>query len=314
MSSLATTEAGTSGGIPAILQAAPRHGERLIRLLLLLAAGVTVLVTIGIVASLLGETLAFLDEVALHDFLFGRDWSPLFSEPRYGVLPLVSGTLVVAAIASVVAIPLGVGSAIYLSEYARPRTRQIVKPALELIAGVPTIVFGYFALVLVTPFLRSALGLDLDVFNALSGGLMVGILVMPTIASVSEDAIAAVPSSLREGAYGLGASHLQVSTRVVLPAAFSGVAASIVLGISRAIGETMVVLIAAGLRPNLTLDVRQPAETMTAFIAATGTGDVPTNSIEYRTIFAVGALLFVMTFALNMISAHFVRRYREVYE
>lgn len=295
-------------------EAHPRHGERLIRLLLMTAALLSVVTTVGIVFALASETWSFFKDVPLLDFLFGTEWSPLFSDPQYGVLPLLSGTLTVTAIAIVVAVPLGVGSAIYLSEYAHPRTRKLIKPALELLAGIPTIVFGYFALVFLTPLLRDKLGLDLEVFNALSAGLVVGILVVPIIASISEDALSAVPSALRAGAFGLGASNYQVSTRIVVPAALSGIVASIVLGVSRAIGETMVVLVAGGLRPNLSPNVTQPMETMTAFIAATGKGDVPAGSVGYKTIFAVGALLFVITFFLNTVSARFVRRFREVYE
>ena len=293
--------------------ARPRYGEAVIRVLLVMAAGVTVLTTIGIIYALFSETYRFLQEVPLHDFLFGTEWSPLFSDPQYGVLPLVCGTLVITAISTLVAVPLGVGSAIYLSEYAQPRTRKIIKPALELLAGVPTIVFGFFALTFLTPLLQS-IGIDVGTFNALSAGLVIGVLVVPTIASISEDALSAVPIGLREAAYGLGASHFQAATRVIVPAALSGIVASVVLGVSRAIGETMVVLLAAGQVPNLTIDVRQPMETMTAFIAATGKGDVPTGSIGYKTIFAVGALLFVMTFVLNMVSNRITRRYRETYE
>ncbi|MFY9489181.1 MAG: phosphate ABC transporter permease subunit PstC, partial [Solirubrobacterales bacterium] len=205
------------------------------------------------------------------------------------------------------------GSAIYLGEYAHPRTRKIVKPILELLAGVPTVVFGFFALATVTPFLKS-IGLDVEVFNALSAGLVVGILVVPTIASVSEDALAAVPNGLREASYGLGATKFQTSVKVMVPAALSGIIASVVLGAARAIGETMVVLIASGARPNLTWNVTEPIQTMAAFIAATGKGDIPTGSLDYKTIFAVGSLLFVMTFVLNMFSNSMVRRYREEYE
>lgn len=297
-----------------LLRAArPRYGEALIHLVLLAAATITILTTVGIVYSLAAESIEFFKDVPIGDFLTGTEWSPLFSDPQYGVWPLVKGTLLVALIGTIVAVPLGVGAAIYLSEYAKPRTRKIIKPALELLAGIPTIVFGYFALVFLTPLLRD-IGLPVSVFNAFSAGIVVGILVLPTIASISEDALSAVPSALREGAYGLGASHLQVATRIVVPAALSGIIASVVLGVSRAVGETMVVVIAAGQRPADSWNVFDPMQTMTGFIAATGTGDVATGSTAYKTIFAVGALLFVMTFVLNMISAHYVRKYREVYD
>ncbi|MBI4898218.1 MAG: phosphate ABC transporter permease subunit PstC [Actinobacteria bacterium] len=291
----------------------PRYAEKLIEASLLAAALLTILTTLGIVYALFRETISFLGEVPLTDFLFGTEWHPLFNPPAYGVLPLVTGTLAVTGIALIVAVPLGVGSAIYLSEYASKRTRKTIKPILETLAGVPTVVFGFFALTLVTPFLRD-IGINVDVFNGLSGGLVVGILVVPTIASIAEDALSAVPSGLREASYGLGATKYQTSTKVIVPAALSGIVAGVVLGASRAVGETMVVLLAAGQRPNLTFDMREPVETMTAFIAATGKGDIPTGSIDYKTIFAVGALLFVMTFVLNMLSNFIVGRFREEYE
>ena len=306
---------GTAVGAPALGAARRRVGEDVVKGLLFLAALLSVLTTVGIVASLLGEAIEFFGDVGLLDFLTGTEWAPLFSRPRYGVLPLVAGTLLVTGIALAVAIPLGLGVAVYLSEYARPRVRRVVKPVLELLAGIPTIVFGYFALTFFTPVvLRELLGLEVQIFNALSAGIVMGFMVLPTIASVSEDAMAAVPVSLREGAFGLGASRLQVSLRVVFPAALSGIAAAIVLGVSRAIGETMIVLVAAGQVPNLGLDPRDAYETMTAFIAATGKGDIPTGSIGYKTIFAVGATLFLMTLAMNALSIRFVRRFRQVYE
>jgi phosphate transport system permease protein len=301
---------------PLVLTAASRRtGERIIKAGLFAAAVVSILTTLAIVLSLLGETVQFFREVGIIDYLTGTDWGPLFAQPSFGVLPLVVGTLLISGIALAVAIPLGLGAAVYLSEYARPRTRRVIKPILELLAGVPTVVFGYFALTYFTPVvLRDLLGVEVSIYNALAGGIVVGIMVIPTIASVAEDAMTAVPSALREGAYGLGSTRRQVSTRVVFPAALSGIVASVVLGASRAIGETMIVLVAAGQRPNLGPDPREPFETMAAFIGATGKGDAATGSIAYKTIFAVGMTLFVMTLVLNMISIRFVRRFREVYE
>ncbi len=314
-------EAGTAARAP--ISARPiglasgrrRYGEAIIKGLLFLAAILSVLTTVGIVLSLLGETIVFFQEVSIAEFLFGTEWTPLFAGGSYGSVPLVTGTLLITAISLLVAVPLGLGSAIYLSEYATSRVRRTVKPILEVLAGIPTIVFGYFALTFVTPLiLNGILGLEVPVFNALSAGLVMGFMVVPTIASVSEDAMAAVPGSLREGAFGLGASRLQVSLRVVFPAALSGIVAAIVLGVSRAIGETMIVLVAAGQVPNLTADPRQSIETMTTFIAATAGGDLPYGSTAYKTIFAVGTYLFVLTLIMNAISIRFVRRYRQVYE
>ena len=290
-----------------------RWGEDVIRGLLVLCAVVSVATTVGIVVALLEPALEFFREVNVIDYLTGREWAPLFEPAHFGVLQLVSGTLAVTVVAALVFIPFGLGAAIYLSEYARPRVRKWLKPTLEVLAGIPTVVFGYFALTFVTPLLRD-IGIQVDVFNVLSGGLVVGVMLIPTVASLSEDAMNAVPQALRDGAYGLGSTKLQVSTRIVVPAAISGVIASFVLAISRAVGETMVVLLAVGQQPNLSLDVREGAETMTAFIAATGQGDVPTGTIEYKTIFAVGLTLFVMTLVMNIISIRLVRKYREVYE
>ena len=292
-----------------------RRGEQAIRGLLFLAALLSVVTTAGIVFSLVEETISFFGEVGLGEFFGGTEWYPLFSEPTFGVLPLVTGTLLVSAIALVVAIPIGLGAAVYLAEYASPRVRRTVKPVLEVLAGVPTIVFGYFALLFFTPeVLKPLFGEPLQGFNALSAGAIMGFMIVPTIASVSEDAMSAVPAALREGAFGLGSTKLQVSTRVVFPAALSGIVASFVLGASRAIGETMIVLIAAGLQPNFTADPRRSVETMTTFIAGTAKGDAPVGSIAYQAIFAVGTLLFVMTFVMNMISIRFVRKYRQIYE
>ncbi|MGH2979817.1 MAG: phosphate ABC transporter permease subunit PstC [Solirubrobacterales bacterium] len=290
-----------------------RYGETAIRLVLMACAAVSVLTTIGIVAALLQPTIEFFREVGVGEFLTGTDWSPLFSPSSFGVLPLVVGTLTTTFWACLVALPFGLGAAIYMSEYAGPRARRWLKPALEVLAGIPTVVYGYFALTFVTPFLQD-LGLPLEVFNALAAGLVMGVMILPTVASLSDDAMTAVPMALREGAYGLGASKLQVSTRVVVPAALSGIVASFVLGISRAVGETMIMAIAAGAQPTVTFNPYEAVQTMTAYIAQVGIGDVPTGSLEYKTIFAVGATLFVMTFVMNLISIRLVRRFREVYE
>jgi phosphate transport system permease protein len=292
-----------------------RWGETVIKGLLGLAAAISLLTTVGIVYALVEETIVFLRAVPIHDFLFGTKWSPLFEPPSFGVLPLVAGTFATTLIAMVVAIPLGLGSAIYLSEYARPRVRKSVKPLLELLAGVPTIVFGYFALTFFTPtILREFFGLQVGIFNALAAGIIIGFLIIPIVASISEDAMRSVPQALREGAFGLGASKFQVSLRVVFPAALSGIVASVVLAMSRAVGETMVVLIAGGQQPQWGANVGQSMETLTAFIGATAKGDAATGSIAYKTIFAVGMTLFVITLVLNIVSIRFVRKYRQVYE
>jgi phosphate transport system permease protein len=290
-----------------------RLGEDAVRVVLGLCALVSVATTIGIVVALVEPALEFFREISVVDYLTGSEWAPLFEPARFGVLPLVAGTLSVTFWACLVAMPFGLGAAIFLSEYARGRTRRILKPALEVLAGIPTVVFGFFALTFVTPLLRD-IGIQVEIFNALSAGLVMGVMLIPTVASISEDAMSAVPQDLRDGAYGLGATKLQVSTRIVVPAAISGIVASYVLAISRAIGETMIVLIAAGQQPNLSFDPRVAGETMTAFIAATGAGDVPVGSVEYKTIFAVGLTLFVATLFLNLIAIRLVRRWREVYE
>jgi phosphate transport system permease protein len=291
--------------------------EGAIRIGLFAAAALSVVTTLAIVGSLLFETIKFFREVPVSDFLFGTKWSPTFAgeQQSFGVLPLIWGTVYLSFIALVVAIPLGLLTAVYLSEYAPPRVRKVVKPVLEVLAGVPTIVFGYFALTFFTPdVLRDALGISVGVYNGLSAGIIMGLLVLPTIASVSEDAMSAVPSSLREGAFGLGAGKLQVSLRVVFPAALSGIVAALVLGASRAVGETVIVLIAGGQAPNLSLNPTESFQSMAAFIAATARGDIPTGSIEYKTIFTVGFTLFLMTLLLNAVSIRLVRKYRQVYE
>lgn len=286
---------------------APRAlSERIVEGVLFACAVASVVTTVGIVAVLLSESLPFFREVSLARFLGESEWTPLFAVKRFGIWPLVAGTFLTTAIAVLVAMPLGLMVAIYLSEFAGARVRRVLKPALEVLAGVPTVVYGYFALTLVTPALQKVIP-GLAGFNALGPGIVMGIMILPVIASLSEDAIFAVPVPLREGAWALGASRLQAVFRVVLPAASSGIAASVILGVSRAVGETMIVAIAAGLQPRLTLDPRVPVETMTAFIVQVAMGDTPTGTLEYRTIFAVGLALFLMTLALNL-AAHRLRR------
>ncbi|MCX9193486.1 phosphate ABC transporter permease subunit PstC [Carbonactinospora thermoautotrophica] len=292
----------------------PRYGERVIQVVLLAAALVSVATTVGIVVSLVPPTVEFFSQVSWREFFGGTDWAPLFNPPGYGVWPLVTATLLITGIAILVAVPLGLASAIYLSEYATPRTRTTFKPILEILAGIPTVVYGFFALKFVTPQLQHLLPVNVDVFNALAAGIVMGIMIIPTVASLSEDAMAAVPQALRHGAYALGSTKRTVSLRVVVPAALSGIVAAIVLGLSRAVGETMIVAIAAGNQPNLTFNPLQAMQTMTGFIASAGSGDLPTASLHYKTIFAVGALLFVLTFAMNFLSIRLVRRFREVYE
>jgi phosphate transport system permease protein len=285
-----------------------------IRALLFLATLISILTTVGIVVALIEESVSFFDEVGTR-FFTDSDWSPLFAEPQFGIWQLLNGTFLITGIAILVAIPIGLGSAIYLSEYASPRVRRVVKPVLEVLVGVPTVVFGYFALTFITPtILQDLLGLQVQIFNALAAGLVMGIMIVPTIASISEDAMTAVPQGLREGAYGLGATKRQVATRVVFPAAISGVVASIVLGISRGIGETMIVLIAAGLQPNFGVNPLDGFATITTFMGATAKGDNPAGTIGYESIFACGLTLFFLTLVMNMIAIRFVRKYREVYE
>jgi len=291
------------------------RAEGAIKAALVGAALLSVVTTLCIIGSLLFETLSFFGDVPVADFLFGTKWSPTFAgeQASFGVLPLIWGTIYLSLIALAVAVPLGLLCAIYLSEYAKPRVRKTIKPVLETLAGVPTIVFGYFALTFFTLLLQDA-GIEVGVYNGLSAGLIMGLLVLPTIASIAEDAMSAVPQSLREGAFGLGANKLQVSLRIVFPAALSGIVAALVLGASRAIGETALVLVAAGQTPNIGLDPRESYQTMAAFIASISRGDIPTGSIEYKTIFAVGFTLFVFTLVLNLISIQLVRKYRQVYE
>ena len=289
-----------------------RRFEGLIERGLFLCALLSVGTTIGIIVVLAVETAAFLREVPITDFLFGTEWTPLFSTPRFGVLPLVAGTVLVSAIAMLVALPMGLLSAVYLSEYANPQVRRVLKPVLELLAGVPTVVYGYFALLFVTPLLQQIIP-NLGGFNALGPGIVMGIMILPLVSSLSEDAMRAVPNGLREGSYALGATKMQTSVRVVVPAAFSGITAAFILAVSRAVGETMIVAIAAGQQPRLTWDPTVQIETMTAYIVQVSLGDTPQGTLEYRTIFAVGMLLFLGTFCLNLVSAWLRQRYREEY-
>jgi phosphate transport system permease protein len=286
--------------------------ERTIEGTLLIAAGVGALTTVGILYSLFGETVKFFTQVSIVEFFTDTQWTPLFSTKRFGIWPLVTATMLTSFIALVVAVPVGLTTAVYLSEFASPRVRGIAKPALEVLAGIPTVVYGFFALITITPLLARFIP-GMSTFNSLSAGLVMGVMIIPMIASLSEDAMSAVPSGLREGAYALGSTRLEVALRVVFPAALSGIIASVILGLSRAVGETMIVAIAAGQRPVMTLDPRVPVETMTTFIVQVSLGDTPYGSIEYLTIFAVGSTIFVMTLTLNVISHWFVRRFREVY-
>ncbi len=285
-------------------------GEHLIHGALLSCGALSIVTTLGIVAVLLVETFAFFHEVSVIDFLTDTQWTPLFAEKHFGILPLISGTVLTAGIAIVVALPIGLVTALYLSEYAGERLRAVVKPVLEVLAGIPTVVYGYFALLFVTPLLQKVIP-TLSGFNALAPGIVIGIMIIPMISSLSEDAMYAVPQSLREGAYALGSSKLQVSLKVVVPSALSGIAAAVLLGVSRAIGETMILAIAAGLQPRLTLNPTVPIETMTAYIVQVSMGDTPTGTIEYRTIFAVGMMLFLGTLVLNVASMWLRQRYHE---
>jgi len=287
--------------------------ERIIGSLLIICAGASILTTVGIVSVLVFEAAHFFGQVSIFEFLTGTRWTPLFASKQFGVLALVSGTFLTAVLSMVVALPLGVLSAIYLSEFAPDRARRVVKPILEVLAGIPTVVYGYFALLFVTPLIRGVSD-NVAVFNALSASIVMGIMILPMVSSLSEDAMRAVPRSLREGAYALGSTKLEVSTRVVIPAALSGIVASFILAISRAIGETMIVTVAAGQNPTFTLNPFVPIETMTAYIVQVSQGDTPTGTIEYQTIFAVALSLFLITLVMNLLSQFFVRRFREVYQ
>jgi phosphate transport system permease protein len=290
-----------------------RQRERLIVGVMFAAAASSVLVTAGIIGTLLHESASFFRQVPLTKFLTDTVWTPLFDNPRYGILPLLAGTLLSTLVALAVAVPLGLTVAVYLNEFAQPRMREWVKPALEMLSGVPTVVYGFFALLFVTPLLQKTFLPSLPGFNILSAGIVIGIMILPYIASLGEDAMRAVPQALRDGSLALGATKFETAVRVVLPGAFSGIAAAFVLALSRAVGETMIVAIAAGQQPNLTLDPREPAATITAFIVQVALGDLPHGSIGYQSIFAAGLVLFLMTLAFNMLAFWLRRRYREAY-
>ena len=284
----------------------------IVKWLFFACATVSILTTAAILFTLFYQALSFFDEIPIWDFLTGTRWTPILKPRSYGVLPLVSGTLLVTAIAAIVALPIGLMTAIFLSEYAPDKLRRVLKQILEILAGVPTVVYGYFALTFVTPLLQTILS-DLIIFNALSAGLVMGVMIIPMVSSLSEDAMISVPRSLREGAYALGANRYEVSLKIVVPAALSGIIAAFILAISRAIGETMLVTIAAGATPRLTFNPMESIQTMTAYIVQLSLGESPVGSLEYNTIFAVGLVLFAMTLMMNLLGFWVVRRYREIY-
>jgi phosphate transport system permease protein len=297
------------------LRKRPRWGERLIQSFLVFCGALSILTTLGIVYELGKEAWLFFStpEVNLWKFFTGTKWQPQVGQ--FGILPLVTATLVTTAFAVLIAVPLGLCVAIYLSEYASPKARDIIKPTLEILAGIPTVVYGYFALTFMTPLLRTIFGQNVvEIYNTASAGLVMGILILPLISSMSEDALSAVPRSLREASFSMGATRLETAVKVVVPAALSGITAAVILGISRAVGETMIVAIAAGAGPNFTLNPFKAAETMTGHIVRISGGDLSYDSIDYNSLFAIGILLFFMTLGLNIISQHIVRRFREVYE
>lgn len=280
--------------------------------ILFMFAIITILTTLGIIISLLKDSVGFFSEISIKEFLLGKVWTPLFSEPQFGVLPLVCGTVLITFISALISIPIGLFTAIYLSEYADRRVRKVIKPILEVLAGIPSIVFGYFALTTITPFLKWILP-QTAIFNALSASIAVGVMTIPLVSSLSEDALRAVPDSLRQGALALGSTKMETSLRVVVPAAISGISASFVLAISRAIGETMIVTIAAGARPNLTFNPLESVQTMTSFIVQASQGDNPHGTVGYYSLFAVGLLLFLITLGLNILSHRIVEKYRKEY-
>lgn len=287
--------------------------ERIIEIFLKGSAILTICTTVGILLVLLSESIPFFSEVSIVEFLTDTEWTPLFTNKRFGILPLVTGTLLVTLISVIVAVPLGIIIAIFLSEYASPKFRKTVKPMLELLAAVPTVVYGFFALMTVTPLLQMIIP-NLSGFNSLSAGIVMGIMIIPLVTSLSEDAMYAVPKSLREASFAMGASRLQTAFKVIIPAAFSGIVVSVILAIARAIGETMIVAIAAGQQPRLTFDPTVPIETITAYIVQVSSGDVPHGSLEYKTIYAAGITLFVLTFSLNSVSFYIRRKFQEKYQ
>jgi len=292
---------------------ARRIKERVVEGALLASALFSIFTTLGIIAVLFFETYEFFREVSIVEFLTSTQWTPLFDEKHFGILPLFCGTFLTTAIAMATALPVGLVSAVYLSEYASSGVRSAVKPTLEMLAAIPTVVYGYFALLFVTPLLRGVFP-EIAGFNALAAGLVMGVMIIPTISSLSEDAMHAVPMGLREGALAVGSTRFQMATRVVLPASLSGVAAAFILGISRAVGETMIVAIAAGMQPRFTLNPMEPIQAVTAYIVQVSLGDTPAGTIEYKTIFAAGMSLFLVTFALNVASHLLKRKFREVYD
>lgn len=290
-----------------------RWNEKIIEKVLAFCALVTLLTTIGIILILLVEAIGFFSEVSVIDFITGTEWTPLFAQKSYGILPLLSGTFLTTIVAVSVALPVGLIIAIYLSEYASRKIRKILKPLLEVLAVVPTVVYGFFALMIVTPFLKTFIP-NLSGFNALSPGIVMGIMIIPFVSSLSEDALSAVPNSLRQASFGMGSTRLQTAFRVMVPAASSGIVVSVILAVARAIGETMIVTIAAGQQPRLTFDPTVPIETITAYIVQVSKGDVPHGTLEYQTIFAAGITLFIFTFILNTVSYWIRNRYTQKYE
>lgn len=295
------------------MKSKPRYLESGLHLLFFACAAISVVTTVSVIGVLAFETLEFLKRVPLTDFLFGTNWSPLLEPKSYGLLPLIAGTALIVVGASIVALPIGVASAVFLSEYSSDRARSVLKPVLEILAGIPTVVYGFFALTFVTPVIKTILP-ETHVFNAASAAIVVGIMVLPMVASLCDDALRAVPESLREGAYSLGATSFEVTTRVVVPAGLSGIFAAFVLAISRAIGETMAVTLAAGATPNLTFNPLESIQTMTAYIVQVSLGDTPTGTLTYQTLFAVASVLFLITLTLNVVANAVMKRYQEVYE
>lgn len=287
--------------------------ERVIYSILALSAFLSVITTIGIIFVLTTESAEFFKEVSFFEFLFGTRWEPLLEPKSFGVLPLVSGTITIVIGAGLIALPIGIMTAIYLSEYASPKTRSTIKPTLEILAGIPTVVYGYFALTFITPLIRTVFPAT-QIFNSASASIVVGIMILPMVASLCDDAIRSVPTSLRQGGFSMGATTFEVTKSIVVPGAFSGIIASFVLALSRAFGETMAVTLAAGATPNLTINPLESIQTMTAYIVQVSLGDTPAGGIEYQTIFAVGALLFFVTLSMNIFANHIMNKYREVHE